>query len=86
MPKCESRNDQPAMSQENKMMISAHAAPIQGLTNDVPTTLARMVVRKALSAASTVVNGLSRIRMLMALDARKTMKNIAIATGTIKAL
>jgi len=39
-----------------------------------------------LSAASSTVNGLSRMRILMALDARKTMKNAAIATGTIRAV
>ena len=33
-PKCESRNDQPAMSQENKMMTSAHSAPTQGFNDD----------------------------------------------------
>src|ERR1035437_9224864 len=68
------------------MMTSAQMAPIQGcpaheLMAEVPTTLARTVVRNVLSAVSTVVNGLKRMRMLMALEARKTMKNTAMATG-----
>ena len=68
------------------MMMSAHAAPIHGLAQELMTMLAMMAVRNALSAASSTVNGLSRMRILMALDARKTMKNAAIATGTIRAL
>ena len=52
-PKCESRNDQPAMSQEKRMMISAHAAPIHGFAHELTMTLAMTDVRNALSAAST---------------------------------
>ena len=68
------------------MMMSAHAAPIHGFANEVTAMLAMMDVRNALSAASTTPNGLKRIRMLMALDARNTMKNAAIAMGIISAL
>jgi len=75
-----------AISQEKRMMISAHAAPIHGLASEVTAILAMMDVRNALSAASTTPNGLSKIRMLMALDARNTMKNAAIAMGIIRAL
>ena len=64
-------------------MPSAHAAPSQGLAYALATTLASTPVRKALSAVSTVVNGLSRMRMLMALDARNTTKNRIIATGVM---
>ena len=73
------------------MMMAAHAAPTHGCPDhepmaELPTTVPRMAVRKSFSAVSTVVNGLMRIRMLMALDARKTMRNAAIAKGIISAL
>ena len=69
-----------------KMMTSDHAAPIHGFSHAVPTTVARMVVRNALSDASTTPNGLNRIKILMAFDARKTIRNTPIAAGIISVL
>jgi len=47
-------------------MMSAQAAPNHGLAQELMTMLAMMAVRNALSAASNTVNGLSRMRILMA--------------------
>jgi len=57
-----------------------------GLAHALATTVPRMARRKLLSAASTMGNGLSRMRMLMVLEARKTMKNAAIETGIMMPL
>ena len=68
------------------MTMSAHSAPSHGLANEVTATEAMMDVRNTLSSASNGGNGLNKMMMLMALDARNTMTNAAIATGTIRAL
>jgi len=80
------RNSLQHLNQEITMMINAHSAPTHGFAQALATTLASIAVRNPFKAVSTVVNGLSKIKMLIAFDARNTMKNTTIATGTIMAL
>ena len=68
------------------MIMSDHTAPTFGLANPVTVTVDRMNRRNALSAVSTVENGLRMIRMLIAFEARNTTTNAAISTGTEIAL
>ena len=64
----------------------AHAAPIHGFAHELTAMLAMTAVRQTLSTASNAPNGLNRMRMLIALEARNTMKNAIIITGTMSAL
>jgi len=67
-------------------MTSDQAAPSQGFPQAKPATDPSSSRRNPFSAASTVVKGLSRIRILMAFEAMKTMKKAAIAMGIMRPL